>query len=69
MANEKKVNELAYSNGSHREEFEDFIRALKYNRYSLKIDEHGEYEQTVVFHMWTGFCIALEVKNGTANNQ
>ena len=38
--------------------FEKYIKSLKPVRYSLERNEHGEYKQAAVFHMWTGFCIA-----------
>ena len=52
------VNNLVSSDGDIRDEFEEFMNQLRAVRYSLERDEHGEYRQAAVFHMWTGFCIA-----------
>ena len=56
--NESRLTDLLFSEGETRSEFESFINSLTAVRYSLKRDKHGEYENAVVFHMWTGFCIA-----------
>lgn len=45
------------SEGELRASFEDFIDSLTAVRYSLKRNEHGEYEQPSVFHMWAGWCM------------
>ena len=47
--------------GELRNSFEDFIKSLKAVRYSLERDEHKEYKNPAVFHMWSGYCIAQAV--------
>ena len=48
-----------------RAEFENFINSLEAVKYSLKRNEHNEYSNSAVYHMWTGYCIA---KYGRASN-
>ena len=55
------VNNFVSSEGDMRNEFERFMNQLTVVRYSLERDEHGEYRQAAVFHMWTGFCIAKAI--------
>lgn len=55
------ISALLACEGSNREEFEAFMNSLRAVKYSLDRDEHGEYRQAAVFHMWTGFCIAKKL--------
>lgn len=55
------LNKLLDDENEIRKSFEDFIKSLTAVRYSLERNEHGEYKQAAVFHMWTGYCIAKAV--------
>jgi hypothetical protein len=46
------------NNEATRAEFENFINSLEAVTYSLKRNEHNEYSNPAVYHMWTGYCIA-----------
>ena len=52
------LNSLVVCEGGIRDDFEKSINALTHVRFSLERNEHGEYAQASVFHMWTGFCMA-----------
>lgn len=57
-------SELITDEGEIRKQFESYISNLRAVRYSLDRDEHKEYKQSAVFHMWTGFCIAKDSQEG-----
>ncbi len=46
-----------------RQDFEKFMNSLTHVRYPMERDEHDEYKQTAVFHMWTGYCISQKMQN------
>ena len=52
-----ELNALLCGEGENREDFEKKINS-GIARYSLGRNEHGEYVQAAVFHMWTGYCLA-----------
>ena len=65
MNEEQDLTLLLCCESQNRKEFEDFIKGLKAVKYSLNRDEHKEYTQAAVFHMWTGFCIATKLNTPT----